>query len=388
MRLVGASFRIALTVAIWACVGVTPFLRAADPAAPEVGPAPAITAPAITAPEITAAMDHCEPLWESMRSDIVSCEVQFRKFFRVKPIAPLTRDQVLDLLKRHDLGEHPEHAPDFLREVAGPAAKIEAPTRHLFVQGQHRRHDLGQLTYVNDDNFSLVQDGDNKQVHVFERGRNPASHPGLETFRAPLQSRAEGYHPDRTERDGGLLKLITVTAAAGPVGEIQITNTIDWATGVVLRRLQMMNGELLQEVDYSGLTTFAGGITIPRCVLTARYSKGNLQNFDLAFLDEAKINAAIPASIFVVSKSENWPVLDFREQASGAGIPVPKGQVDDVTTLIPSFALNPPGPDFAKENEARPLTFSRRTLLVLNGLALMALGIWMWKRASLKEPNH
>ena len=152
--------------------------------------------------------------------------------------------------------------------------------------------------------------------------------------------------------------------------------------------LQMMNGELLQEVDYSGLTTFAGGITIPRCVLTARYSKGNLQNFDLAFLDEAKINAAIPASIFVVSKSENWPVLDFREQASGAGIPVPKGQVDDVTTLIPSFALNPPGPDFAKENEARPLTFSRRTLLVLNGLALMALGIWMWKRASLKEPNH
>jgi hypothetical protein len=347
-----------------------------------------VVAEAELAPEITEAMDHCEPLWESMRSDVVSCEIEFRKFFRVKPSAPLTRDQVLDLLKRHDLGEHPDHAPEFLREVAGPDAKIEAPTRHLFVQGQHRKHDLGLLTYVSDDNFSLVHDGDNKQVHVYERGRNPASHPGLETFRTPLQSRAEGYLPDRAERDGGLLKLITVTAAAGPVGEIQTTNTIDWATGVVLRRLQLMNGEMLQEVDYSGLTTFAGGITIPRCVLTARYAKGTLQNLDIALLDEARINEAIPDSIFVVSKPEDWPVLDFREQASGAGIPVPKGQVDDVRALIPSFALNPPGPEFAKENEARPLPVSKRTLLVLNGLALIALGIWMWKRASLKEPNH
>ena len=333
-------------------------------------------------------MDHCEPLWESMRSDIVSCEIQFRKFFRAKPIAPLTRDQVLDLLKRHDLGEHPEHAADFLREVAGSEAKIEAPTRHLFVEGLHRKHELGQLTNVNDDNFSLVKDGDNKQIHVFERGRNPASYPSLESFRSPLQSRAEGYHPNRAERDGGLLKLITVTAAAGPVGEIQTTNTIDWSTGVVLRREQRMNGELLQEVDCSGLTTFSGGITIPRCVVTARYAKGSLQSLDLVLLDEAKINEAIPASIFVVAKPENWPVLDFREQASGTGIPVPQGLVDDVTTLIPSFALNPPGPDFAKENKARPLPLSRRTLLVLNGLALIALGIWMWKRASLKEPNH
>ena len=376
MRLVGAVFRIALYVALGAWGGLPPLVRGADPPA------------AAPAPEITEAMDHCEPLWESMRSDIVSCEVQFRKIFRVKPIAPLTRDQVLDLLKRHDLGEHPERAPDFLREVAGPDAKVEVPTRHLFVQGQHRKHDLGLLTYVNDDNFSFVHDGDNKQVHVYERGRNPVSHPGLEIFRSPLQSRAEGYLPDRAERDEGLLRLITVTPATSQVGELLSTNTIDWATGVVLRRLRLMNGEILQEVDYSGLTTFAGGITIPRCVLTARYAKGTLQNLDLALLDEVRLNEAIPDSIFVVSKPKGWPVLDFREQASGTGIPAPKDELEDVRTLIPSFALNPPGPDFAKENEDRPLPVSKRTFLVLNGLVLVALGIWMWKRASLKEPNH
>jgi hypothetical protein len=378
MRVVGAILRLVMYIALGAVWGFSPQLPAEDSAVPS----------AALAAEISEAMDHCEPLWESMRSDIVSCEVRFRKIFRVKPVAPLTRDQVLDLLKRHDLGEHPDRTPHFLREVAGPDVKIEAPTRHLYVQGQHRKHDLGQLTYVTDDNFSLVHDGDNKQVHVYERGRNPASHPGLETFRAPLLSRAEGYLPDRAEREGSLLRLITVTAAAGTVEEIQTTNTIDWATGVVLSRLRRMNGEILQEVNYSGLTTFAGGITIPRCVLTARYAKGSLQNLDLALLDEARINEAIPESIFVVSKPEGWPLLDFREQASGAGIPVPQGQVDDARTLIPSFALNPPGPDFAKENEARSLPVSKRTLLVLNGLALIALGLWMWKRASLKEPSH
>jgi hypothetical protein len=277
MRVVGAILRLVMYIALGAVWGFSPQLPAEDSAVPS----------AALAAEISEAMDHCEPLWESMRSDIVSCEVRFRKIFRVKPVAPLTRDQVLDLLKRHDLGEHPDRTPHFLREVAGPDVKIEAPTRHLYVQGQHRKHDLGQLTYVTDDNFSLVHDGDNKQVHVYERGRNPASHPGLETFRAPLLSRAEGYLPDRAEREGSLLRLITVTAAAGTVEEIQTTNTIDWATGVVLSRLRRMNGEILQEVNYSGLTTFAGGITIPRCVLTARYAKGSLQNLDLALLDEA-----------------------------------------------------------------------------------------------------
>ncbi len=340
------------------------------------------------APEITEAMEHCEPLWESMRSDIVSCEVQFRKFFRVKPVAPLTRDQVFDLLKRHDLGEHPDRVLDFLREVAGPDAKLEAPTRHLFVQGNRRKHDLGPLTYVDDDHFSLKHDLDNKQVHIYERGRNPASSPGLETFRSPLPSRAEGYRPDRAKRDGGLLRLVTITATTNPVGELQTTNTIDWATGVVLNRRRVMNGEVLQEADYSSLTTLAGGITIPRCVLTARYLRGSLLALDLALLDEARINETIPDSIFVVSKPEGWLVLDFREQASGASIPVPKGEIEDVRTLIPSFALNPPGPAFSQENESRPLSFSKRTLLVVNGLALIVLGAWMWRRASLKEPNH
>lgn len=384
MRDVAGVFRLACCVALWAMGGLPPLTRAADPPASDKT---VVSATALS-PEITEAMDHLEPLWESMRSDVVSCEAKFRMFFRIKPIAPLTRDQVREKFQLHDLGEHPERTPDFLRDVGGLDAKIEVPTRQIFIQGQHRRHVLGLLTYVDDDRFSFVHDGDNQQVHVYERGRNPAGVPGLGLFRSPLQSRTGGYRPDIAEREGSLVRLITVTAPTSQAGELQTTNTIDWASGAVVNRLRTLHGEVIQEVGHSGLTTFAGGITLPRCVLTARYAKGFLQTLDLALLDEALLNEPIPESMFVVSKPEGWHVLDFREQANGASIPSPKGPVDDVRTLIPSLALNSPVLSVPQVQEPAPLSFPKRSLLVLNGLALIAVGVWMWRRASLKESKH
>ncbi len=347
-----------------------------------------IVTQAVLTPEVTEAMDHLEPLWASMNSDVVSCEARFRKFFRVKSITPLTPDQVHEILQRHDLGDHPERFTEFLREVGGTEAKVDVPVRLFFLQGQHRKHDMGLLSHVNDDQFSFVNDRGNKQVHLYERGRCPTGTPGLELFRAPLPAREAGYRPGLAEREGSLVRLISVSALPGSQGELRTTNTIDWATGVVLHRLRELNGQLVQEVDYSGLTTFAGGITFPRCTWTAHYAKGHLQALDLALLDEAQFNVTIPESTFIVSKPEDWRVLDFREQAQGAGIPGPSGQVDDVRTLIPTFALNSSQPVPLRKTENPRLSLPKRILLILNGLALIALGVWMWKRASLKEPNH
>lgn len=358
--------------------------KAADVPASESAPPPE----ASLSPEVTEAMDHLEPLWESMKSDVVSCSAEFRKFFRVTPGAPLTRDQFHEILRRHDLGEHPERVTNFLREVGGAEINIDVPVRHLFIQGQQRKHDLGLLSHVDDDQFSFVYDQGNKQVHLFERGRCPTGAPGLELFRSPLPSRTTGHRPQLAEREGALVRLISVSILESPPSELRTTNTIDWATGVMLHRLRELDGQIAQEVDYSGLTTFAGGITFPRCTWTAHYANGNLQAMDLAMLDDIRFNETIPESTFLVSKPESWYVLDFREQANGAKIPTPKSLVDDVRTLIPEYALNPPEaplPSGAKETR---LSLTKRVLLILNGLALMALGIWLWRRASLKEPNH
>lgn len=379
MRGLGTVLRMAICVALGAWGGL-PHRVQADAAES--------TSPAALSPAATEAVEHLGPLWESMKSDVVSCEVRFRKYFRVKPVAPLTRDQLGEVFQRHDLGEHPERVPDFLREVAGSKANVEVPERHLYIQGQHRKHQMGLLTHVHDDNFSFIHDGDNKQVHVYERGRCPSGTPGLELFRPPMQPQEGDARPDRVDREGNLVRLTTMTPPQGPLGEIRTTSTIDWSTGVVLQRLRELDGEVVQEVNYTRLTTHAGGITFPHCVLTARYAKGFLQTMDLALLDDARFNETIPESTFVASKPEGWDVLDFREQANGTGIPAPRSPVDDVRTLIPSFALNPLGQVPTPESEKRPMSLPKRVLLVLNGLALMALGVWMWKRASLKEPTH
>ena len=376
-------FRVLIIVCL-ACGGMLTNARAAESPAsdPSAAPETALT------PEVAEAMAHLEPLWASMNSDVVSCEAQFRKYFRVQSSTPRTRDQVQEILQRHDLGVHPERVLEFLREVGGADVKVDVPSRLLVIQGQHRKHDMGLLSHVNDDQFSFVNDRGNKQVHLYERGRCPTGTPGLELFRAPLPSREAGYRPGLAEREGGLVRLISVSALPSSQGELRTTNTIDWATGVVLHRLRELNGQVVQEIDFSGLTTFAGGITFPRCTWTAQYANGQLQAIDLALLDEVRFNETIPESEFLVSKPEGWHVLDFREQANGAEITGPKELVDDVRTLIPSFALNPSEPVIPRDDKSPGLSYPKRALLILNGLALIALGVWMWKRASLKEPNH
>ena len=61
--------------------GAPALLPAKDPivAAPDIPVAPAVPA---TRPEVTAAMEHLEPLWENMDTDVVSCEAKFRVYFQ------------------------------------------------------------------------------------------------------------------------------------------------------------------------------------------------------------------------------------------------------------------------------------------------------------------
>ena len=148
-----------LMIVCLASGGILSSARSAEPPASD----PSIVTEAILSPEVNEAMAHFEPLWASMNSDVVSCEARFRKFFRVKSMTPLTRDQVQAMLQRHDLGEHPERVSEFLRAVGGADAKVDVPLRHLFIQGQHRKHDMGLLSHVNDDQFSFVNDIGNKQ---------------------------------------------------------------------------------------------------------------------------------------------------------------------------------------------------------------------------------
>ena len=381
MRDLWPAFRLTLSLVFLLHAGMRDVIQAADPAptgVPEVSPDLSVS----------DAMDHLEPLWDSMRSDVVSCEVKFRIWYGLTPPTPVTWDQFRVILQRYGLGEHLESVPDFLREVAGPDAPLEALQRNLWEQGQHRRHDLGLFTHIHDDLFSFVRDGGNRQIHLYEKGRVPHSTPDLDLFRSPPNSRVAGYLPQQAERVGDLVRLISQSPPTPQRGHLQTTNTFDWATGVPVRRLQQLESQVLQEIDYSGLTTLAGGITLPRCFVMARYTNGIVNSIDVGLLDDVRLNEPIPEQTFVVSKPRLWQVLDFRGSAGGTSLAVLDDEVGDLRTLISETSPFQTAMSTDQENQRAPLSLPKRVLLVVNGLALVSLGIWMWKRASLKEPKH
>ncbi len=283
------------------------------------------------------------------------------------------------------MGRDASLAAEFLKEVVSEGRVVVAPLRHIHEQGSERRHEMDRYSHIHVDGFSFISDGDNQQIHVFDPGHSRSETPNLRIFRVPLNSRAQGYLPSRAEREGNLVRLTTVTKLEGLPGPLTSTNTVDWASGVPVRREQLMNQETIQESDYSGITTFAGGITFPQCAITTRYQGGHVASMELALLESARFNEPIPEATFLVAKPESWQVLDFRGTADGASFPVPSEAVADVRTLIHEPIQETVGLGASLLPAAKSTSPWKRVLLILNGIALVGFGIWMWKRTSLKD---
>jgi hypothetical protein len=62
--------------------------------------------------------------------------------------------------------------------------------------------------------------------------------------------------------------------------------------------------------------------------------------------------------------------------------------VADVRTLIPETINLLPSASATQFQQITPMSFSMRAVLVLNGAALIALGIWIWRHASLGRQKH
>ncbi len=364
------------------------FTVAAEPgnevsANPPAGP----VTPSVS-PEVTAVMEHLEPLWENMRSEIISSEARFQVYYQVKPQSSLSQSQIHEKLERYQFADDPEQAVLFLRDITGQDVTFVPPVQHMREQGEWLRHDAGPVSYVNVTDFSFIVEPGNKQIHVYDPGRTPTTAESLSIFRTPMKSRAAGHFPTKAERDGQVVHLETVTPPSHRRGTVTSKSTVDWATGVPLSRLHSLDTRLLQETVYSGLTTFSGGVSLPRYSTTIRYEQDRVSSIDLAILKEATFNEPIPEQAFLLSKPANWKVLDYRGDSPGREIPTQAEAEVDVRTLIPETINLLPSVSATQFQQITPMSFPMRAVLVLNGAALIALGIWIWKHASLGRQKH
>ena len=335
-------------------------------------------------PDVTAVMEHLEPLWESMQNDIVSTDAKFQVYYQIPPHQPLTQAQIHEKLKQYPFADRAEHVMSFLRDVAGSDTTWIAPVQHLVEQGERMRHHAGPVTYVHLADMSLTVSPGNKQIYVYDPGRTPTTPQSLSIFRSPMKSRAEGHQPNRAERDGPVAHLESSIPPSSRRGAVTTRSTVDWATGVPLMRSHSLDSKLQQETIYSGLMTFSGGVTLPRFCTIIRYEHDRVSTIDLAFLQDATFNEPIPEQALQQNKPEKWKVFDYRGDLPGLEIWTPPEAVADVRTLIPEASHQIPSVSTTQLRPTPPMSIPMRAVLILNGTALIALGVWMWKRASLR----
>ena len=333
-------------------------------------------------PDVAAVMEHLEPLWESMRSDIVSSDAKLQVYYQIQPQKALTPAQIHEKLKQYPFADDSKYVAEFLLDVAGPDVTWTAPVQHLLEQGEWMRHDAGPLTYVHLSDLSLIVSSGNKQIHVYDPGRTPTSPESLSIFRSPMKSRADGHLPTRAERDGQVAHLESNIPPSPRRGAVTTRSTVDWATGVPLMRSHSFDSKLQQETIYSGLTTFSGGVTLPRFSTIIRYEQDRVSTIDLAILEDAAFNEPIPEQAFQQGKPENWKVFDYRGDLPGQEIRTQAEAVADVRTLIPETIHQIQSVSTTQLRPTSPMSMPMRAVLILNGTALIALGVWMWKHSS------
>lgn len=333
-------------------------------------------------PDVTAVMEHLEPLWESMRSDIVSTDAKLQVYYQIQPHQPLTQAQIHEKLKQYPFAERPEEVTAFLQDVAGPDATRIAPVQHLLEQGGRMRHDAGPVIYVHLSDLSLTVTPSNKQIYVYDPGRTPTTPESLSIFRSPMKSRAEGHLPTRIKREGQVVHLESNIPSSPQRGAVTIRSTIDWATGVPLMRSHSIDSKLQQETIYSGLTTFSGGVTLPRFSTIIRYEQDRISTIDLAILLDAAFNEPLSEQVFQQGKPEKWKVFDYRGDLPGQEIRTQSEAVADVRTVIPDAIHQTQSVSTTQLRPTATMSIPMRAVLILNGTALITLGVWMWRHAS------
>lgn len=368
-------------VASLICMGDTLTLASDTEDKPTENPASHEPIPSVSL-DIAAVMDHLEPLWESMRSDIVSSDAKLQIYYQIQPHKALTQSQIHEKLKQYPFADDSKYITEFLRDMAGPDVTWTAPIQHLLEQGEWMRHDAGPLTYVNLSDLSLIVSTGNKHIHVYDPGRTPTSPESLSIFRSPMKSRADGHLPTRAEQDGRVAHLESNIPPSPRRGAVTTRSTVDWATGVPLMRSHSFDSKLQQETIYSGLTTFSGGVTLPRFSTIIRYEQDRVSTIDLAILHDAAFNEPILERAFQQSKPESWKVFDYRGDLPGQEIRTQAEAVADVRTLIPETIHQIQSVSTTQLRPKSPMSIPMRAVLILNGTALIALGVWMWKHSS------
>ena len=323
----------------------------------------------VPAEAATQILNELSSLWDARRSEAVTAHLEFRLLVTQPDAQQFVSPEFgRELVLRYRCAVDAEQFPLLAAALAGGAsAEVFAGSPTTFItDGSSTRYDSNNFRQVRHFDLDLLYDGDNQQLDVYSRSQSGRLFGRMEDFRVV---------PDDTlDRSLWRVQAVTDDEVVLATSQGDARRWFDRSTGLQ-RREQLYRpetGELFRESWHDGIAHYPGGVPCPTCHVELNYHGGRLVNFWMRRLDTAEFNADLSAAAFEMSAPTGTKVFDHRGGGNYAFRT--RDAFPNIATQLPTSVGN--------GTTALPASDSSRLrwLLAINGLCLVAAGIYLWRR--------
>lgn len=336
----------------------------------------------LSAAEAAKELARLQELWQARRTEIHSCDIRYRVYYSLPVTPPLTPQQFEQRLDEYGLRTSPARSNEFLRSLC-PGFTPTVSTRRLVREGVQGRYEVASDIKVHDGELQLDYSKFNKTITVRYQGQSNTPVPPIDWLREippALKLKPEGYSLSKSATTVELsfdTQLFTKRGALPSRNEFRF----DASNGVTLQRHYLTESKPTESLYQIALVTGPDGVVFPSCTYRLEYDPeqlGMIHRMNFTEIVDAQFNRPIPQGTFALPKPHGVAVFDHRKDDKML-------DVTDVETKDTRLLLIDPVTQVLKPT---PIPWQRRAFFIVNGIVLIGLGIWLWRRVSLKEPKH
>lgn len=336
----------------------------------------------LSAEEARIELDRLQELWQSQRGEIHTCDIRYRVYHLV-PISPaLTIEQFEQRLDEFNMRTSPERVNEFLAAIS-PGFQPKHGTRRLVRDGLLARYEVGDDIKVHDAECQLEYIKANKTITVRYTNGNTTPIPPIDWLREippTLKVSAQDVSMDKSA-SVTRLKYDTQLVSRGKTLPVSREFFFDATSGVPIRRHYFVETKPTESAYQLALVNTQGGVVFPSCSFRVMYNperSGLIDRVTFTEIVDAQFNRSIATETFALPKSRGVAVFDTRKD--NKMLDLTNTETSDIRLLIHEPLII--------EFQPTPIPWQRRAFFIVNGLILIGLGVWLWRRVSLKEPKH
>lgn len=361
-------------VAIVACVtqlAPLPLRAQGVLGAPAVASAGTEASSPVSAEELAA-------LWEAQRSEIATAEIRFRCFNSSLQNPLNSPERIAELLREHNLAEHPERLEPFLLALIGHPPAVVPPWQNMSIvaSGRHRRFEDAWCTFVTNGDVEAVLTPRNRQLDLLPVGKSPVHYYGLADIRwtPPPTVSAGAWEFVRLEGDDVVFQVPPVPGGT----PFQVESSVDTGSGIVTHSLtRQPDGAPAVETYQRGLQVHSSGIVFPHLRMDVQYAAGSARSARVILVDGLRLNESMADSTFRLSVSGGTAVIDYRGSEKEA-----YRIVDDAADALalPIHVAQSPAVAPVRGSARATSQYRWTALVVVHVLAALTAGWLLWRR--------